>query len=249
MRPESLYYSMYYRLRPALINMMFDGVAWDREAAEKERDRLVQKKEVIKRTLDQLTGKFRLYSIHRHKSARLNELLLEQRSLRTAKGHTAERSPERRSFNDKIKQVQAQLRELRGSGGDVDFVVGDGLSNKAVGEYIYGQLGVGGRRRRRKDSGKSTVTVDNRALLKVKQDHPEHQQLIDLILEHRRCEKLASTYLNPKKLLSPVDGRFHSQLKPYGTQSGRLASSSDPWGHGGNMQNIDRSLKWLFIPE
>ena len=248
LRSESLYYNAYWRLRQPILQMLFDGVSWDAESAKVESAALSKRKDDIKNEIDAKTGDFRLYTITRHRSDRLVDLLSRQRTLREAKKGFRKGVPGWREAKDAFDENAALIKALRSSGGDVKLERGDGLSAARIGQYLYEELKVRKRWKRRKESGKLTPTVDDVALKRISQEHPNLSELISLILEHRRCEKLVSTYLNPSKLLSPIDGRFHSHLKTFGTQSGRLSSSSDPWGFGGNMQNIDREYKWLYLP-
>ena len=250
LRPDSLYFNAYLRLRRPLIDLMFDGVAWDRESAELERDRLSAEKEQLKDDLDQITGPdFHLYTIYRHQSSQLIDLLAQQRAARAAKVGLKRGMDGWREAKAKVDEIAAQLKALRASGGAVEYERGQGLSGDRVCEYLYEVKGLNRKWKRRKDSGKRTLTVDEVAIKHLIQEHPEEEGLLLKILRHRRCEKLCSTYLNPAKLLSPIDGRFHSHYKVFGTQSGRLSSGSDPWGYGGNAQNQDRDFKWLFLPD
>src|SRR5690606_25543595 len=45
------------------------------------------------------------------------------------------------------------------------------------------------------------------------------------------------------------DGYMRSSFNIAGTNTGRLASSGNDFGSGTNMQNIDRTLKEIFIAE
>ena len=228
--------------------MMFRGVAWDKKAAEEEREKLSRRKDEIKKELDLLTG-VPLYVVNEHRSEELLCLYEIQRNLKaeydaipkTEKGL-------RKSFKPCLGGIAEAIKDCRAAGRGVRVEIGNGLSDQRIAAFLYGELKLPPFKKKRKDSGKVTVTVDDTALKKTKMRFQEHTTLIDLILEHRRCNKLCSTYLNPERLLHPSDGRFHSHLKTFGTQTGRLSSSSDPDGYGGNMQNIDREFKWLFYP-
>src|SRR5229473_1850924 len=247
LREESLYARNYWALRQPLIDMLFDGVAFDVHSARAERERLDGRKTELKLELDSRTGQ-RLYAVHRHRSQALLDLLDKQRAIRAAKKGLG-RSDEGKRLGVELRAVQQELRDLRAAGGDVELEIGAGLSDQRVAAYLYETLKLPTARRRRKDSGKVTVTVDDLALQRLSMAYPVQRELIFAIREHRRCEKLVSTYLNPEKLCSPVDGRFHSQYKTFGTQSLRLSSGGDPWGFGGNAQNLDREYKWLMLPE
>lgn len=45
------------------------------------------------------------------------------------------------------------------------------------------------------------------------------------------------------------DGRMRTSYNIAGTNTGRLSSSDSDWGTGGNMQNVDRSLRSVFIAD
>ena len=257
LREDSLYYNAYLRLRRPLVEMMLDGVAWDSQSAEKEKANLSEKEIEIKARLDRATSGVRLYRVTSGRSAAYNDLLAQQKSIRAAlKNAGGAKTETGKVLNAELKALQARNRDLRAAGGHRELKFGDAISGKQLAEYLYDRLGLPAFRRRRKATGKSTITVDDTALQKLAQRYGQRvlesgvslAELITLVREHRRCEKLISTYLNPEKLLNPLDGRFHSHYKPHGTQSGRLSSSSDPWGFGGNSQNVDRDLKWLFLP-
>ncbi|MBU0732157.1 DNA polymerase I [Patescibacteria group bacterium] len=83
-------------------------------------------------------------------------------------------------------------------------------------------------------------------LEKMKGRHP----IIELIMEYRELTKLQSTYVKAlPKLISPADGRVHTDYNQIITATGRL-SSSNP-----NLQNIPirtelgREIRKAFIPE
>lgn len=249
LREDSLYYRAYYRLRRPLLAMLFHGVRWDKDEAEKVKVKLAKRKDEIKRELDSQAG-VKLYTVTTHRSAELITLYEVQREIKATYNAIPKTDrQERKQYKAVVDGIGSAIRDCRDTGRGVEEEIGDGLSDQKIAAYLYGTLGLPPFKKKRKDSGKVTVTVDDTALKKTKMRHPEHIKLIDLIIEHRRCNKLISTYLNPDKLLSPLDGRFHSHYKTFGTQTGRLSSSSDPWDFGGNSQNQDREFKWLFLPD
>lgn len=97
------------------------------------------------------------------------------------------------------------------------------------------------------------MKVDNISLRKIQKYYEDRKQmgdvgtkvhtLIDYVLEHRRKRKLAS-FLTDSKIDS--DDRLRCTYK-FTTKTGRLASSSNPRGTGMNLQNIDRTLRHMFI--
>lgn len=249
LREESLYFKAYYLLRRPLIDMMFRGVAWDREAAKLERVKLSARKDEIKQKLDARCG-IHLYTITKHRSEDLQILYSCARDIRAEyKSIPKLDRTGRKAYRSVVDGIAEAIRECSDSGRGTTFEIGDGLSDAKIAYFLYEVLELPKHKKRRKDSGKVTVTVDDTALKKLKMFRPVHAELINLILEHRRCNKLCSTYLNPEKLLHPRDGRFHSHYKTFGTQTGRLSSSGDPDGYGGNAQNLDREFKWLMLPK
>jgi DNA polymerase I-like protein with 3'-5' exonuclease and polymerase domains len=248
LRKDSLYFRAYYLLRKPLIDMMFRGVAWDVESAAVAREKLNVRKDEIKKELDEIAGTH-LYVIREHRSRELVILYSLQRDLRSEYQSIPKTDRVgRKAYKPCLDGIKDAIRECIEGGGGKVFEIGDGLSDQKIAAYLYETLKLPAFKKKRKDSGKVTVTVDDTALKKTKMRSPGHAKLIDLILEHRRCNKLCSTYLNPEKLLHPQDRRFHSHYKTFGTQTGRLSSSGDPDGYGGNSQNQDREFKWLFLP-
>lgn len=81
-----------------------------------------------------------------------------------------------------------------------------------------------------KDGGKVTTNAD--AIKRLVRKNIKEAMLIRDI---RKIYKLKSTYYDMK--LSS-DGRLRSAMNPAGTVSGRLASSKDIFGEGGNVQNL-----------
>ncbi len=71
------------------------------------------------------------------------------------------------------------------------------------------------------------------------------EELLVTVLAFRRAQKIAS-FIKPEKVDN--DGRMRCQYK-FTTITGRLASSENPCRSGQNLQNIDRSLKGLFLPD
>ena len=131
-----------------------------------------------------------------------------------------------------------------------------GISDTSLNEALYGPLGC--------PSGRKTATgkykADNVALktlqnaVRGRKRAPKGMELeawqktisdiIDITLDHRRKRKLAS-FLDPAKI--DTDDRLRCTYK-FTTKSGRLASSSNPRGTGMNLQNIDRTLRYVFVP-
>lgn len=97
-------------------------------------------------------------------------------------------------------------------------------SSQQLGKILYEELKLG---KARKTAGGQASTAQA-ALEKLEGTH----EIIDLILEYRKLEKLRSTYLEPLPKLADKNCRLHTSFNQSSTATGRL-SSSNP-----NLQNI-----------
>jgi len=100
-------------------------------------------------------------------------------------------------------------------------------SPKQMGELLFDRLKLDPDAKR---TASGQYATDEETLQGLSGEHP----VVDLILDHRACSKLKSTYV--EKLIECVaaakDGRVHTSFSQALTETGRL-SSSDP-----NLQNI-----------
>ncbi len=225
---------------------MCHGVRYDTVAAKERAVELAARKDAIKAELDTFTGGHKLYAESRHRSPKLLKLMAEKRRLTEAKNAIPKTDKAaRKEATAGIKRAGEEVKALRARGDDVTIERGTGLSDQRIAAYLYGTLALPSHRKRRKDTGKVTVTVDDITLKKVAMAAREYEGLIKLILEHRKCNKLLG-YLDESHL--DADGRLRSLYKPFGTQTGRLSSAENPNGTGRNMQNDARELKYLLLP-
>jgi hypothetical protein len=192
----------------------------------------------IKHRLDSITEGYKLYKTDRHRSTAYVELLARRRRDIAAGNKVA------------AKSTTAEIKALTPDE-KVTVTIGDGLSNDRIAKWLYGEMGEGKRHK------KGRVTADEIALRRVRlaTRNDTVKAVIDLILEHRKCEKLAS-YVDVSKL--GPDGRMHSFYKVSGTDTGRLASASftdatdklkgmPVLGVGANLQN--QTIKHVFVPD
>lgn len=99
-------------------------------------------------------------------------------------------------------------------------------SPKQMGELLFGQLKLDPDAKR---TASGQYATDEDTLQKLAGRHP----IVDLILEHRGCSKLKSTYVDKlPECIDPATGRVHTTFSQALTETGRL-SSSNP-----NLQNI-----------
>jgi DNA polymerase-1 len=99
-------------------------------------------------------------------------------------------------------------------------------SPKQMGELLFDRLKLDPEAKR---TASGQYATDEDTLQKLAGRHP----IIDLILDHRACSKLKSTYVDKlPECIDPATGRVHTSFSQALTETGRL-SSSNP-----NLQNI-----------
>lgn len=117
-----------------------------------------------------------------------------------------------------------------------------GLSNTKIARYLYETL----RLPKQTDRSTGSVTTKEVVVRKLMLRHPEKLNVAGTaILDHRRTAKLME-YLDEGNM--DEDGRVRCTFK-FTTDTGRFASSKSPKGTGRNLQNIDRELRGIFLPE
>ena len=117
-----------------------------------------------------------------------------------------------RATSDKIDTLSAQIYEMAG----MEFNIN---SPKQLAQILYDELGL--------KAGKKRSTAAD-VLEKFAKQHP----IIPLLLEHRKYQKIYSTYAVGLSKHVLKDGKIHTIFNQIQTQTGRL-SSSEP-----NLQNI-----------
>lgn len=98
---------------------------------------------------------------------------------------------------------------------------------------------------KRNSNGRMVPTSNREALEKLAQRYIIAEPICNIMLALRDLEK-------KRQLLETEidrDGRFRTSLNIAGTSTGRLASSISDFGTGGNLQNIDRDLRSVFISD
>ena len=192
-----------------------------------------------------LTDGVKLWSEKPHKSEKLTALLQEQKVL---KEHydaiPKEDRAARKAFKPQLVAVADALKNCRLSGKHQFVEIGSGLSDDKIIKWFI-SLGVKVPNKRR-DGGKMSPTVDDIALKRIRQSRPNLAPVIILIHEHRKCNTLIK-YVDENKV--DDDGRIRCQYKTAATQNARLSSSENPLGTGTNLQNFDRTLKVLLLPD
>lgn len=147
------------------------------------------------------------------------------------------------------KEYEARIKGLEAT---LEQQVGHPLnpaSAKQMQTWLYEELGIPKVTRYRK-GGKNgageTTTTDETALREILAKRPE-LAAIHTILEIRATRKVVSTYL---KAEVDEDGRMRASFLIGGTETGRLASSENPYGTGTNLQNVPHGdVRKLFVPD
>ncbi len=133
------------------------------------------------------------------------------------------------------EKVQSEIYQIAG----VEFNIG---SPKQLGEILFEKMKLLDKAKKTK-TGQYATGED--VLLKLSEEH----EIARKILEYREYEKLRSTYVDAlPKMVSPIDGRVHTDYQQARAATGRL-SSNNP-----NLQNIPirtekgRQIRGAFIP-
>ncbi len=136
----------------------------------------------------------------------------------------------------KMDGLEAQFKQICGY--DINL-----NSPAQLCDYFYTRKGVKAYTKFNKQKRTSSPTVDVDACKRLaRAGHKEAK----ILLDYRKWEKLKSTYFDMK--LSP-DGRIRSAMNPVGTRNGRLSSSEDIFGEGGNIQNLPDVMRKFILPD
>lgn len=139
-------------------------------------------------------------------------------------------------YFDKIERLEAQLERIVGEGlGLYEF---NWRSNRDLHTLFYDLLAIPPIRR----GGRATVNRD--ALEKLESYFTASMIVKHLLLMRDLQKKIAmlKTEIDP-------DGRMRTSYNIAGTTTGRLSSSFSEFGTGTNLQNIEESLRSVFIAD
>ena len=153
------------------------------------------------------------------------------------------------SFDKQIKRLQDQLDQIvhDGIGFNIDTAKAEQLwwrSTQRLKNLFYDVMGLPAHRKRNAN-GDYTPTVDRDALEKLGSTHFFAEPITLHLLALRDLDKKRSWLRTD----IDADGRMRSNFNIAGTNTGRLASSYSDFGTGGNLQNIDRELKSVFVAD
>jgi len=251
------YRRMYARLFDPLLRLSLHGIAVDLERCAAERTKLLDACEHLQGELEHLVGADTCTCQHHSKYHHSTQVNIYEGML---KKDGKPRKPklkllalchrcECRDFHPLTPPLHA----------DKD------LASPRIIHYLYRVLGLPPQRKREEKSLTADEIACRKLLLKVQawKDRPtrgkqppakarwQHEPdfaiaVLSKILQHREQMKL-SMYVNPENF--DEDGRLRCQYKVT-TESGRLASKSNPYKTGYNLQNIPRGgMRACFIPD
>lgn len=124
-------------------------------------------------------------------------------------------------------------------------------SPKQMKEFVHGVLNLPEQINRTTKK----ASLGETQLQTLRRKFPQHEKFLQCVTDIRAKKKLISTYLKP---LEDPDGRVrtsyniagsaHKADAAGGTETGRLSSSSNAYRRGGNLQNIPKSMREMFVP-
>jgi DNA polymerase-1 len=139
-------------------------------------------------------------------------------------------------FYAKIERLEEQLEAIVLHGIGLPFF--NWRSNKDVQALFYEKLGIPEIRKQ------GRTTVDRNALEKLSA-YTSAKQVVFHLIKMRELEKK----INVLKTEIDPDGRIRTSYNIAGTSTGRFSSSFSEFGTGGNLQNIEESLRSIFIAD
>ena len=135
---------------------------------------------------------------------------------------------------ERVEELEARAHELAGE----EFVLG---STQQVARILFEVLGLTAGRK-----GKTGYSTDARVLRSIREDH----EIVPVIEEWREYSKLLNTYLEPlPSLISPEDGRLHTNLNQAVASTGRLSTSSPNLQAIPIRTELGREIRSAFVAE
>ena len=142
-------------------------------------------------------------------------------------------------FKSKYYQVEKQLDRILKEGMDVDAI--NYKSNAQLINLFYKVMGIPPVKKRNNE-GLYVPTVNREALEKIAlyfMGEPIAARIM-LLRDYQKKIEFLMNEIDP-------DGYMRTNFNIAGTNTGRLSSSLSDFGTGGNLQNVDRDLRSVFI--
>lgn len=141
-------------------------------------------------------------------------------------------------YYNRLDDMEKQLNKLIEEG--CEFYDCNWRSTKNLKELFYEHLGIPEIRKRKTGQ----VTVDRDALERLQKYHVAKPIVLYMMAMRDLKKKIEAlqTAIDP-------DGRIRTSYNIGGTVTGRLSSSMSEFGTGGNLQNIEESLRSIFVAD
>jgi DNA polymerase I-like protein with 3'-5' exonuclease and polymerase domains len=139
-------------------------------------------------------------------------------------------------FYEKIEMLQRNLERIVLEG--VGLPHFNWRSNSDLQTLFYEKLGIPVQRKQ------GRPTVDRNALEKM-----EAYTVARPIISHMSAMRELSKKISVLKTEIDPDGRMRTSYNIAGTDTGRFSSSFSEFGTGGNLQNVEESLRSIFIAD
>ena len=140
-------------------------------------------------------------------------------------------------FIEKMEVLEARLEKIVYEGLGIEF---NWRSHHDLRDLFYSELGLPEIKKR----GASNATTDRAAREKL-QAYPVATQLI----KHINALTEIGDKISVLRTGIDNDGRIRTSYNIAGTSTGRFSSSLSEFGTGGNLQNVEESLRSIFIAD
>lgn len=145
-----------------------------------------------------------------------------------------------KEFEERLAQLEHQLDRILVEG------IGTGINWRSpvqLNKLLYDVMGLPVQRKRN-SNGILAPTTDRAALEKLQQYFIAEPVVMHMLAMRDLGKKIGflKTGIDP-------DGRMRTNFNIAGTNTGRLSSSFSDFGTGTNMQNIDKTLKEIFVAD
>ncbi len=127
-------------------------------------------------------------------------------------------------FSGMLNDITTSINEMLG----VTFNLNSAPQKKKLFKDFFGM-------KLKRKKGADTETCDSAAMLEYLEEYPLYRPFLTLLLEHSSLKVFTNNFLGMKL---DTDDRARTQYRISGTDTGRLASTKNVFGGGGNLQNI-----------
>lgn len=160
------------------------------------------------------------------------------RGILTDRSHMKQIAAEYQKIVDRLEHILHRFC-VEGIGMDAPF---NPNSPTQVKHFFYSTLGIKAIRKKN-SAGKMADSSDRETLEKLRK-YFNAEPFVNLILEIRDYKKKIGFLNTPMP-----NNRLYTNFNLAGTNTGRLASRSNSFGVGTNLQNVDKAMKYMLVPD